>query len=296
MSNGKRCKLDADGRVIAGFKGFLGKHINECGKIDKELQPYAKPEKPMTEYLRNAPGKGKRKEVAAAMAYFQDNLQNRYVPTKLGKSGEADVHMTGKTRNKLRHNIEEGLFKAEAVPFIPEILQEKNYWQYGSNTKPRTDYDGFHYFKGKIQLPGETRQRTLKIDIGVRRDSVGGYETYSFSHDKKEPEQRSLANFHPLRLNVPAVDDNIGIFAELVNAQFDDETATDASRNLSSEDLALLQSEVTAGVIQDIKTALMQMQRRQQPAQAQDGNPALPEPVKPEQLQGPFRWLGKIKI
>lgn len=30
--------------------------------------------------------------------------------------------------------------------------------------------------------------------------------------------------------------------------------------------------------------------------EAQDSKPALPEPVKPEQLQGPFRWLGRIKI
>lgn len=285
LSNGKRCKLDGEGTVIAGFEGFVGKNVSDLGQPKTEIKPYSRPVKTFGEYLEEAKQAGdKNAHVKAARQFYKDNLQNTFVATSAGEHGDIDVHFSGKGWNKLSYEMESNPLKAALVEDIPDIL--KSYSHSGRNTKPRSDYKGFHYFEKTIkkEIKGTSKTVKVKVDVGIRRDSQGGYEVYHLSHDAKnrpdseaarrdlptsfEGRQPATAGVSSALAEESDLENSIGQVFEFVNMEILEDI--DSAADSMPRDLASLHRRVAAATAAD---------------------PA----VRPE-FEGLFRHLGNIKV
>ncbi len=180
LKSGKRVKLDENGNVIAGFQGFMGKNVSELGE-GREIKKYSPPSKTLHGYM-----KGSKNPKKAAEQYFADNLKNTFVKTKINGK-EAEVLFTGKTGNKLKDNINNQPELAYFVDSFPSVLE--SYSHSGGNTKPREDFESFHYFQKTVtkNVNGKNVTVKIKLDVGVRKEHIETYEDYSASliKDKK---------------------------------------------------------------------------------------------------------------
>ena len=221
LKSGKKVRLNKNGYVTAGFGGFVGKHISECGSIEKRLR-YVNPKKKITSYIDEARqkfGNGIKAQRVAADNYYLENLQDRYVDSNFGK-GRMQIHFTGRGRSELRKNIQSGTFDVRALPFVTEVLKAKYYWRKGENTKPRKDYDGFHYFRAKVRVDGKIR--TMRVDVGIRKDSKNIYEAYNLSLDEKKRNLELRRETARPRLSNDSDSDTLQVKYEFVNAYFED--------------------------------------------------------------------------
>lgn len=180
LKSGKKVQLDENGNVTAGFQGFMGKHISELGEGTK-LKKYSPPQKSLYEYMKDSKNPKK-----AAEQYFTDNLKNTFVKTKINGK-ETEVLFTGKTGNKLKDNINNQPELAYFVDSFPSVLE--SYSHSGGNTKPREDFESFHYFQKTVtkNVNGKNVTAKIKLDVGVRKEHIETYEDYSASlvKDKK---------------------------------------------------------------------------------------------------------------
>ncbi len=180
LKSGKKVQLDENGNVIAGFQGFMGKNISELGEGTK-LKKYSPPQKSLHEYMKDSKNPKK-----AAEQYFADNLKNTFVKTKINGK-EAEVLFTGKTGNKLKDNINNQPELAYFIDSFPSVLE--SYSHSGGNTKPREDFESFHYFQKTVtkKVNGKNVTVKIKLDVGVRKEHIETYEDYSSSliKDKK---------------------------------------------------------------------------------------------------------------
>jgi len=230
LSNGKRCKIDGDGDVIAGFKGFMGKNISEIGPTETEMNLYSKPAKSYGEYLKDAQEAGdKNSHAKAAKQFYRENLQNTYLTTTIGNYGEQDVLFTGKSGGKLLHDVGGNPLKAALIEDIPSVIQAKNYVDSGPpkdkdrKDKDRKDFDKFHYFRTTVikNVDGKDRRVRVQVDVGQRRDSYEVNEVYHLSHDEKtKPAGSSIAGANYLPPLPSELDENnIPQIFEFVNLE-----------------------------------------------------------------------------
>lgn len=176
LKSGKKVKLDENGNIIAGFQGFMGKHISKIkDKENSVLQAYEAPSKKFDTYLQEY--NGKKKE--AAHKYFQENLQGKFVTTKINGQ-ESDIHFTGTTWQEVKKNIEKHPIKANFLENIPEVLQ--HYKNSGDLTKKRDDFSKFHYFEKSFEknINGKPVKAKIQVDVGTRKDTENEHEVYHY--------------------------------------------------------------------------------------------------------------------
>ena len=119
LKSGKKVQLDENGVIIAGFPGFMGKHISKIGEKEKSvLQPYEQPRKKFESYLQENNGDREK----AAKQFFDENLRDKFISTTIdGKN--SDIHFTGTSWQKSKMNIKNHPIKANFLEDIPEVLQ-----------------------------------------------------------------------------------------------------------------------------------------------------------------------------
>ncbi len=226
LKSGKKIQLDENGVIIAGFPGFMGKHISKIGEKEKSvLQPYEQPRKKFESYLQENNGDKEK----AAKQFFDENLRDKFISTTIdGKN--SDIHFTGTSWQKSKMNIKNHPIKANFLEDIPEVLQ--HYKISGDPDYTRDDFSKFHYFEHVIEkeIKGRKVKARVKVDVGTRKNSENENEVYHYkateiTQDTKKLVQALEGNYAlngtPSRFSQPAHDKNIRPQYEIVNIEID---------------------------------------------------------------------------
>ena len=226
LKSGKKVQLDENGVIIAGFPGFMGKHISKIGEKEKSvLQPYEQPRKKFESYLQENNGDREK----AAKQFFDENLRDKFISTTIdGKN--SDIHFTGTSWQKSKMNIKNHPIKANFLEDIPEVLQ--HYKISGDPDYTRDDFSKFHYFEHVIEkeIKGRKVKVRVKVDVGTRKNSENENEVYHYkateiTQDTKKLVQALEGNYAlngtPSRFSQPAHDKNIRPQYEVVNIEID---------------------------------------------------------------------------
>lgn len=130
FSNGKRCKLDANGNVVAGYSGFVGRPVGECGGMIADTTP------DVAGYEQAVAANGG-DHYAGAKEFFRQRLQGRTVKCRMA-GGDAEAQFTGGTWREIKQDMKKDQIKAALVPHMPDIIATGQYRERIPH-KPRKD-------------------------------------------------------------------------------------------------------------------------------------------------------------
>jgi len=103
--------------------------------------------------------------VAAAEAYYRENLQGTSMPSKAG-----DIRFSATGRKKIRGQVRVDKNKAQLVAAIKDIISNATYEGRHDLHKVRKDnIVAFHYFTGAVKVGNDI----IKARIDVGEDSKG---------------------------------------------------------------------------------------------------------------------------
>lgn len=240
----------------------------------------------------------------AAQAYYVSEMMPNPAKTMIEGQAAEVAFGGGRDKKKMWQDMQRDPVKAEALQHVKEVIESGKYLGASPSNKQDDRFTRYHYFQKEIPMKdAEGNSRKLIVDVGERGNGQLEYRAHSFIHNKEPHYSTKVQNLRGAGMQAEdkkksgCPSHGFSRPNTKSNRLFTDANIPQSGQavNLPAEESALLQSEITAGVIRDIRAML----RRQQQAElAQDSNPALPEPypVRPEQLQGPFRFLTRIKI